>query len=247
MKHNLIRLILLGIFFCGCTLAKAQLSADDFLDRSYEIQTDEAYFSAMGFGDNADNAYQGVVVELLEVINQARRNERLTDLRKNDIEMFIEKLYTEGDVYDLLLYVPKDKVLAIGTQNITGQSQSQSGTSSQSSTSSETFIEQRAPVDFDPNDIIQTICNQDTYIEIKGFIERWKQEGKIVFSGMTKNPAEVPADANAIVIGDRYKILAVLSPKNKNYRIDYKTGDEDDESKHPDFKFIVWYRTNNSK
>lgn len=90
--------------------------------------------------------------------------------------------------------------------------------------------------------ILETLCGQDNWVEIKGFLSSFKKEGKIRETGRCLSPSEVPDDAYSILMDEMGGILAIMSPKNLPNRLNHKTNQTDNENNHANCKFIVWYK-----
>ncbi len=96
-----------------------------------------------------------------------------------------------------------------------------------------------APAD---KSVLETLCGQDNWVEIKGFLSSFKKEGKIRETGRCLSPSEVPDDAYSILMDEMGGILAIMSPKNLPNRLNHKTNQTDNENNHANCKFIVWYK-----
>ena len=90
-------------------------------------------------------------------------------------------------------------------------------------------------------EIEKFLLTQDNFSEIKSFLSDMKRNGKIVETGATDSPNNLPQDANLILMDGLGGILAILSPSGGQGRINYKTQKSDSENNY-NSKFIVWYR-----
>ena len=93
-----------------------------------------------------------------------------------------------------------------------------------------------------PNDILNTLCNQDNWTEVKGFLSAYKTEGRLKETGSCTKISDIPMDAYRILIDEQYGILAILAPKNLNDRINIKTNKLDKESNYSNCAVIVWFK-----
>lgn len=119
------------------------------------------------------------------------------------------------------------------------QTQSDNASSKPAAAPTQSASKSFAPAD---KSVLETLCGQDNWVEIKGFLSSFKKEGKIRETGRCLSPSEVPDDAYSILMDDMGGILAIMSPKNSPDRMNHKTNQTDNENNHANCKFIVWYK-----
>lgn len=119
------------------------------------------------------------------------------------------------------------------------QTQSDNASSKPAATSTLSGAKSFAPAD---KSVLETLCGQDNWVEIKGFLSSFKKEGKIRETGRCLSSSEVPDDAYSILMDEMGGILAIMSPKNLPNRLNHKTNQTDNENNHANCKFIVWYK-----
>lgn len=226
-----------------------------------EIKLDESYVYGEDFNDDKDIAFQNALTELTTYSNELRAEKGKDILNSSDLLTVAKELkYQRGNRHTVLVYLPLSQMLEITSkshsdvvaQNMPSQS-SLANTTTQQKIEQEqkfTFVPnkqpeatQSAPIQTQlPDDIMQTLCSQDNWMEIKGFLTTYKGEGRISSVGNVLSYAEVPDDAYAILMDDMGGILSILSPKNSETRINYRTNQTDSETNHSNCKFIVWYK-----
>lgn len=263
IKEGLLSL-LLAIF--SLTTAFAQ-SAHEIQTRMDEVKLDESLVYGEDLNDDRDMAFQNALIELTTYSNELRMERGLGVITTSDLLTAIKELkYQTGSRHTVLVYLPMDQMLDIvskspaevvstdttselrqdtpsqGTQNgsheerayfVPDRQQGASNVSNNNASNNQTPL---------PDDITQTLCGQDNWLEIKGFLTAYKRDGRIRSVGNVLTYAEVPEDAYAILMDDMGGILSILSPKNSKTRINYRTNQVDNESNHSDCKFIVWYK-----
>lgn len=226
-----------------------------------EIKLDANYVYGEDFNDDKDIAFQNALTELTTYANELRAEKGKGVLNSSDLLTVVKELkYQRGNRYTVLVYLPLSQMLGITSKSHSDiVAQSVPSQPSQSSVPSQQKIEQGQKYTFVPNrqpetthpaniqtllpdDIMQTLCSQDNWMEIKGFLTAYKGEGRISSVGNVLSYAEVPDDAYAILMDDLGGILSILSPKNSENRINYRTNQTDSETNHRNCKFIVWYK-----
>lgn len=226
-----------------------------------EIKLDESFVYGEDFNDDKDIAFQNALTELTSYANELRAEKGKDILNASDLLTVVKELkYQRGSRHTVFVYLPMSQMLGITSkshsdvvaQNVPSQS-SQTNTTVQQKIEQEqkfTFVPNKQPEATQPvpiqtqlpDDIMQTLCSQDNWMEIKGFLTNYKKEGKISSIGNVLSYAEVPDDAYAILMDDMGGILSILSPKNSTTRINYRTNQTDSETNHSNYKFIVWYK-----
>lgn len=226
-----------------------------------EIKLDAGYVYGEDFNDGKDIAFQNALTELTAYANELRAEKGKEILNSSDLLTVVKELkYQRGNRHIVLVYLPLSQMLGITSKShsdVVAQSAppkpSQSEVPSQQKIEQEqkfTFVPNRQPETTNPaiiqtqlpDDIMQTLCSQDNWMEIKGFLTTYKGEGRISLVGNVLSYAEVPDDAYAILMDDLGGILSILSPKNSENRINYRTNQTDSETNHSNCKFIVWYK-----
>lgn len=226
-----------------------------------EIKLDERFVYGEDFNDDKDIAFQNALTELTTYANELRTEKRKDILNSSDLLIVVKELnYQRGNRQTVLVYLPLSQMLDITSKSHSDiVAQNALLQSSQTNIATQQKIEQEQKFTFVPNrqlestqsapnqaqlpdDIMQTLCSQDNWLEIKGFLTAYKGEGRISSVGNVLSYAEVPDDAYAILMDDMGGILSILSPKNSNNRINYRTNQIDSETNHNNCKFIVWYK-----
>lgn len=251
--------LLLAIF--SLTTAFAQ-SADEIQTKMDEVKLDESLVYGEDLNDDKDMAFQNALIELTTYSNELRLERGLGVITTSDLQTVVKELkYQTGSRHTVLVYLPMNEMFSIvskspaefvfaDTASESRQDPPSQGSQNSSQEESAYFVPNRqqgtsnasnnqTPL---PDDITQTLCGQDNWTEIKGFLTAYKRDGKIRSVGNVLSYAEVPDDAYAILMDDMGGILSILSPKNSKTKINYRTNQVDDESNHSNCKFIVWYK-----
>lgn len=260
MIRNKIRILTFILISLSATFGYAQ-TPEEIESKMNEIKLDENYVYGEDFNDDKDIAFQNALTELTTYANELRAEKGKDILNSSDLLTVVKELkYKKGGRHTVLLYLPLNQMFGltskshsdIVTQNTPTQS-NQANSASQQKPEQDpkfTFVPNRQQAGNQstaiqpqlPDDIMQTLCGQDNWIEIKGFLSTYKSQGRISATGNVMSYAEVPEDAYAILMDDMGGILSILSPKNSGNRINYRTNQTDSETNHSNCKFIVWYK-----
>lgn len=235
-----------------------------------EIKLSEKMIYGEDFNDDKNIAYQNALSELLTYANEFRMKKGKSMIKVSDLQPIAKELtYSKVNRHNVLVYIQILQLLSIKSKNnsdiITKTTDNESlynnidpsQTSEVQTTTEQNNFNSKdgsnsvklstiSPKESDAapqsNEIIDILCSQDNWSEIKGFITTFKSQGKIKETGFCTSHTEVPTDAYSILIDDMYGILSILSPKNTANRINYKTNLHDSETNYPNCKVIVWYR-----
>ncbi len=234
------------------------LKAQDEIERQMdEVKMDESMVFGEDFNEDKSIAYNNALLDLLNVANEVRAEKGCDALGVPDIQTVVQELVSKNkERYYVVVYMPIDRLLSI-TRSSRSEVVSQfapapSLPAGNSATSSPAGQSSGAPDRSGyagtsmsspfSNEVLETLCNQDNWTEIKGFLSGFKNRGLIKETGYGTSPADVPADAYTILIDEMYGILAILSPKNAHNRINHRTNNPDSETNYSNCKVIVWYR-----
>lgn len=226
----------------------------DVIDEMNNVKLNESFIFGEGSHLNKDVAHECAVSEILSYATELRfesgNNKKLLPA---DIQSIVKQLvYFDGDQYNVFLYVDRDQILSM-TSHI--ESPKSSLSADPKSESKELAVQEKTqnsqvpkcpsledrftPL---PNDILNTLCNQDNWTEIKGFLSSYKNQGKIRESGFCTDTSDVPMDSYRVLIDNQYGILAILVPENSNDSINLKTQQSDKESNYSNCAVIVWFK-----
>lgn len=236
MTRNSI-LILLTFILSAIPVDMAADTPEEIEVQMDRIKLDETLIYGEDFSDNKDLAYDNAMAELLVTANELRAEDELQPLQASDLKPLAKELYyKKGMRHVVMFYMPRSQALDLR--------QSETATPiPQLPTPPVVTIPPSSPTATPAADeIIDILCGQDNWIEIKGFLTKFKQEGKIKATGAVTSASETPVDAYSILIDEFGGILAILSPMDRGQRIDYRTKRADDESNHNNWKFIFWYK-----
>lgn len=234
-------LIWLVIFLSAMSCSMMAATPEETEAQMDKIKLDETMIYGEDFNDNKEVAYQNALNELLLTANELRMASNASELAAADLNGVAKELsYRKGTRNVVMLYMPRTQALKLKHGNTAAPTPPQPAQkpTPQPSTPTPAPAVATPPAD----EIIDAICSQDNWMEIKGFLSDFKRQGKITDSGSTKTSSEVPQDAYAILFDELGGILAILSPKNSGQRIDYRTNRTDTESNHSNYKFILWYK-----
>lgn len=235
-------------------------SPDEIEDMMDKIKLDETFIYGEAYSDDKEMAYQNALSELLSSINELRDENGSALISISDLQPIIKELrYTKGNKNLSFLYLPLSQALSLSPKtrhdNITNNSAPQQVEQSQAIESEKeekspqlTFVPGKptnqvtsTPTQA-PTEILEILCGQDNWIEIRGFLISFKEEGKIKETGKCLSFTEVPDDAYSILMDEMGGILSIMSPKNSPNRINHRTNQADNENNHENCKFIVWYK-----
>lgn len=233
-------------------------SSDEIESQMDLIKLDDAMVYGEAYNDEKDIAFGNAMGELQITANELRAEKGLAPLSPSILKPVVKELhYTKAGRYVVLLYIPISRVMSLsGTSQSDMADQEQSQKTPQKADSPETKKEDRLKTD-EPtrislqassssqnvsDEILDALCGQDNWVEIKGFLSSFKAQGKIRSTGAVTSSSDVPEDACSILIDDMGGILSILSPKNRATRINYRTNQPDNETNYSNCKFIVWYK-----
>ncbi len=258
--------LLLALLLC---LPCAAQSPQEMESRMDEIKLNENFIYGESYSEDKDMAYQNALVELATSINELRADRDSIKITTSDLQPVIKEMRSDdGRKHHSFLYLPLSQALSLtpkdGHDNIAAnvtpsgsnspapQPQHQEerpqmtfvpATPAQTPASSQVSAQASAAVMTQAQkELIDIIRIQGNWVEIRGWLKSYKDEGKIRETGRCVSYAEVPDDAYSILMDEMAGILAILSPKNASNRINHKTGQPDNPNNHPNCKFIVWYR-----
>lgn len=260
MIKNKIRSLTILLACLSSVFGYAQ-TPEDIESKMDEIKLDESYVYGEDFDDDKDIAFQNALTELTTYANELRAGKGKDILNSSDLLTVVKELkYQKGSRHTVLVYLPLSQMLGMTSKSHSDVvAQNEPSHSSQTNITPQQKVEQEQKFTFVPNkqpeatqpvpiqtqlpdDIMQTLCSQDNWLEIKGFLTNYKREGKISSIGNVLSYAEVPDDAYAILMDEMGGILSIMSPKNSPNRINYKTNQTDNENNYTNCKFIVWYK-----
>lgn len=233
-------------------------SPEEIEKKMDEIKMDEAFIYGEDYNDNKDMAYQNALTELLSSINEMRGEKGKDYITVSDIQPILKELrYTKSTRNVSFLYIPINQALSLTPkQKIDVATTEPNSTPNNNAIVQNQITEDNSKFTFVPNTpqpnnnaistsdkgILETLCSQDNWVEIKGFLTSFKKEGKIKETGNCLSYAEVPDDAYSILMDEMGGILSIMSPKTSPNRINHKTNQTDNENNHTNCKFIVWYK-----
>lgn len=226
----------------------------NIIDKMNNVKLNETFIFGEGFHVRKDIAHNCAISDILSYATELRfDNGNNEKLQPSDIIPIVKQLiHFDGNQYNVFLYVDREQILSMeghienpkssssadykaeskeqAMQDITQNPQVPTGTS----------LEERfTPL---PNDILNTLCSQDNWVEIKGFLSTYKNQGKIRETGFCTNTSDIPVDSYRILIDERYGILAILAPKNSKDSINLKNQQLDKESNYSNCAVIVWFK-----
>lgn len=231
-------------------------NSDDVKQKMNCIKLDENYLYGEDYDSDMEAAYGNALQELLAYANEIRWENGKEELVAADIIPYVTVLrYSDAGRCVTMVYMGYDEALSLshnqGTDSMLPgmifvpsepadsvvvapipetQSFPESGNVSQSN------------ADSGLDELTRKLCDQDNWIEIKGFLTSYKQSGNIRQTGNCYSLADVPADAYAILVDEMYGILAILTPVNNNQRTNCKTNQRGSVNNWPGTKIIVWYK-----
>ena len=224
------------------------------IDEMNNVKLNESFIFGEGFHVRKDVAQECAISEILSYAIELRfDNGNNEKLQPSDIQPIVKQLiHFDGNQYNVFLYVDREQILSMSghiespkiSSNADPRSEPKelvvSDKTQNSQMSKGTSLEDRfKPL---PNDVLYTLCNQDNWTEIKGFLSTYKNQGKIRETGFCTNLSEIPVDAYRILIDDKYGILAILAPKDSDNRININTNQIDKESNYSNCAVIVWLK-----
>ncbi len=226
----------------------------DVIDKMNNVKLNESFIFGEGFHLKKDVAHECAISEILSYAIELRfENGNDERLLPSDIQPIVKQLiHFDGNQYNVFLYVDRELIMSMSGHIESPQILSNAESISEpnelvvqdkaqnSQMSKGTSLEERfTPL---PNDVLNSLCNQDNWAEIKGFLSTYKNQGRIRETGFCTNISEIPVDAYRILIDDKYGILSILAPKGSDNGINLKTNQTDKESNYPNCKVIVWFK-----
>ena len=244
------------LFICFITMPVALngQTSSDVIDKMNNVKLNDSFIYGEGFHVSKDIAHDCAISEILSYAIELRfDNGNDKKLLFSDIQPITKQLiHFDGNKYNVFLYVDRNQILSMSghIENHKTSSGADYKTESKeravqdntkhSQVSKETSLEEKfTPL---PNDILNSLCNQDNWTEIKGFLSAYKNKGKIKDYGFSSDISDIPIDSYRILIDKLYGILAFLAPKDSEYRINIKTNQLDKESNYPNWAVIVWFK-----
>lgn len=258
---NKVRSILMTLVLLSFFLPSFAQSPEELEQRMDEIRMDEAYIYGDDYNDNMDMAYQNALTGLLASVNELRADKGLEFITASSLQPVVKEMkYTKGTRCVVFLYLsltqamslatgPKANVVALpeskpvdnkNNASVPQKREEQSRLSSVTTVLTSQAVSAVSPAA--DNGILDVLCAQDNWVEIKGLLISFKKEGRIKETGNCRSYTEVPDDAYAILMDSMGGILSIMSPKNSPERINHKTNLKDNENNHTNCKFIVWYK-----
>jgi len=235
-----------------------------------EIKLNEAYIYGEDFSDDENLAFQNALSELVNDANEIRFEKGLPMLSISDLQTRVKDLkYAKNGRHNVLVYITMQKILSLVSKSHTDVESQANGSLSTTITAPSTEYNREPNRNdssevnnnfvFAPNrqqpmhngtnpdsnqytEVVDALASQDNWLEIKGMLIQYKQDGKIKETGNVNSQTEVPDDAYSILLDELGGILAILSPQNSTNRINHKTNLRYDGSNFTDCKFIVWYK-----
>lgn len=269
-KSDIKRIKILALILLVCSAASFGQSPQEIEEKMDDIKLDSKYLYAESTRDNKDLAFDDALNQFVVRVNELYETSQIPCeitvkqvlTRVSDLEYFDDGYYT------VMVYMPVAEILDVNNMGVetaapenvpvTVQIQSPAPSPSeavspdqvpsQAAASARTAPAAPAPAPYPTGfvgsgqSVTQTLSSLDNWKEMKEIIINFKSEGKIKENGNCYNMEEVPADAYAILFDGYGGILAILSPKNSPTRINHKTNRSDNETNHPDYKFIFWYK-----
>lgn len=264
MRNNVFLIAVMLLFAGVACFAQTPQEIEQQMD---EIKMDESFIYGEDYNADKDLAYQSALAELLTSINELRAEAGKEGLSTADLQPIIKELrYTKGDRNVSFLYLPFSQAMSITPrQKITVTTNPPERKLEQNPVSANTpsSVNAQPTHPVQPTRPAQTmqsvqsvqsvqspsyssmadeLSGQDNWAEIKGMLISYKSRGQIRQTGNCLSFAEVPNDAYAILMDELGGIVAILSPKNSANRINHKTNQQDNETNHTNYKFIVWYK-----
>lgn len=234
-----------------------------------EIKLNEAYIYGEDYSNDENLAFQNALSELVNDANEIRVEKGLPMLSISDLQTRVKYLqYAKNGRHNVLVYIIMQEMLSLVSKSHTDIVSQANGSLSTTITAPSTEYnrepnrndssEGKNHFEFVPNrqqpmhgnsqdphqytEVVDALASQDNWLEIKGMLIQYKQDGKIKETGNVSTQMEVPDDAYSILLDELGGILAILSPKSSTNRINHKTNLRYDGSNFTDCKFIVWYK-----
>lgn len=247
------RLFIASLLALSSVIASAQ-SAEDTERLMNEIKMDETMLYGEDFNEDKGMASNNALYELLTYANELRTDREMPMLLATDLQIAVKEIsYSKDGRNFVMVYLPMEEMLSLPKKKGYANKPSPTFTSaaptatptpdpSNEPTAAPTPTRHTIKPISASDDVIDILCGQDNWTEIKGFLTDFKGKGKIKDTGFCQTASEVPDDAYSILIDEMYGILAILSPRNSTNRINFRTNQPDSEQNYSNCKVIVWYR-----
>lgn len=222
------------------------------IEKMNEIKLDESFIFGEGFHASKDVAHDcaisGILSYAIELRFEKGNKEKLST---SDISPIVKQLtHFDGCQYNVFIYVDKERILTMSghthkiSSNAHPKNESKDAAIPDKPMTQSTLVETPLERRFTPlhNDLLNTLCNQDNWTEIKGILSTYKSQGKIRETGFCTNVSDIPKDSYRILIDEQYGILAILAPENMTDLINIKTNQLDKESNYSNCAVIVWFK-----
>lgn len=213
---------------------------EDAKRRILDVKLNEEFIFGEGLNEDKEIAYGNALSDLLLYSNELKKDKNQQEVSLCDLQLNVETLdYFDGKRYEVIVYIPL---------NILYQIQSKSPKEDLSLTDMKSNPDKTPSINnsafYYPekgNDIEDFLLTQDNFTEIRDYLSVMKRSGRILETGAIDNTSSLPKNASLILIDDLGGILSILSPRNENGRLNYRTRLFDDVNNYSDCKFIVWY------
>ena len=190
----------------------------DTKKRILEVKLNEEFIFGEGLNEDKEIAYGNALSDLLLYSNELKKEKNQQEVSLSDLQLNVETLdYFDGKRYEVIVYITLNELFQ---------------------------IKSKSPVSYYPekeNDIEDFLLTQDNFTEIRDYLSAMKRSGRILETGAIDNTSSLPKNASLILIDDLGGILSILSPRNENGRLNYRTRLFDDVNNYSNCKFIVWY------
>ena len=246
MKLNRLSRFLLCICLALPSISAFAQTVEETERLMNDIKMDETMLYGEDFNENKVMASNNALYELLTHVNELRTDRELPILVATDLQTAVKEIsYSKNGRHFVMVYIPIEEMYALpkrkGSSTPASPVPESKPTQTPTHTSAAPTTSTIKPIG-SSDDILDILCGQDNWTEIKGFLSDFKSKGKIKETGFSQRASEVPEDAYTILIDEMYGILAILSPKNSKNRINYRTNQPDSETNYSNCKVIVWYR-----
>ena len=237
---------------------------EEILEEMDKVKLDANYLYGEGFQEDYEKAQAEALNHLMEIINEVRLESCKGNLKPSQVIPLMKELKYDGEYgWDILLYFPKEQAISMSGKptpistpepnNTPTQTPNPNPNPNPTPTPSPTPSPSpsltpsptptpAASSDRKMEEITRNFGMQDSWIEIKSLFVEYKNNGWISQNGAVEDISIVPSDAYSILIDEHGGVLAILSPKISEKRINYKTNQIDNEANYSNCRFIVWYK-----
>ena len=248
------KLFTLLIFCVAVPLDMRGQIANDALDKMNEIKLDESFVYGEASEADEDIAKENAILSFLTYANDVRIQYGNTDMIiSSDIDRMVKYIKSfEGNKHCVLVYIPRKSVLELAGHPRNSESPI---TPNPKTEPKKTLKPNNPPLSATledvktniaikplPQDMLNILAAQGSWLEIKGLLEKYKGQGKIKETGLGTEISEIPVGTYRLLIDDQYRILAFLAPVDSESAVNLKTNQADNESHYPNCKVIVWLR-----